>query len=1575
MSLFFFTEPFAELDLLDGLEQRAQRIASATSFLNPELIRNTANLARQHPTLPAAFINAALFMNVGDWPSVQDIATRSAVENDRPNYDYRTAARDSKLTKKRLEVNPETYATRENPIAGPGSLTDLAWKGAKGVVRTAFTLFDSAFDEFANAPVRQGVQDYQSRTESGMNPLLAGAASFGEAAESFDPLTGLQSRVGDQQQGRSPIGQYIKSYTEGNAPSRLNLGSGFLPGADPREEGMSEEQYISKYGLPVTELSHQKREELQIGHRFGGSTAVSPGRVIFNNIVEPGTAPHNLLSGLTDVAWNLAADPTILAGKPISALRKAGKKFAADRGVIEGGARLTIDGVNARSWINSSEGNLVSNILANRSSISEIKDLLPDVKDRKLLNALRTASNPQQVKELLLPTLGVEVSRVPYSGGVMRRAAGTITAGEIVSHLPLKNADMARIAGFAPYVTRQFQSTRFGRWFVRRPGLHISSNNLDQAFTDVDQWMKSVGGFTDELREKHLRNWAGIQDGNGTQLYTAAKELMDDSMARQMDILDESTGLTGKLLGAEKAKTKQASKSIIRGVHELFESQRDSAMYFVNEVGETSWFPGSKLHDPSGFGMPTPHTISEHLTQNISLPDPSDIRRVTNRLHKYGKVKDIKPDLLTRVARQSIMKVWTTTALMAAQWPLKVLADEQVRMWVGGLRSSFNDPLQFLAAITFGKIDPGNRMKAFDIMGNDLRKLASSDIGETNKIVNEYRSAMARGHNGYLGPVSNTAGMTRGFRKKYAPGEMHPGSPDYFDDWAGVELSTLANDEIVPRIAREGPESVKRWFWFSDEGRGYREKFARSLPEGGERILDDRSFADNFIDSYNARIHMKTGGQVDVIPGDGYVVRQPGHSDLVNIIAKGTYKGSNGEVFSLRPGDKNFNPEGLGSVLQSNYSDYAPPVIKGVAPSKINRADDPGIWERGTNLFFDVAMSKPSNFLSRSPSFDQNFWNKVDNLVPYLDDADRAKLAKTAGRVKRKVNFDQPRADRTLTLSEVEEVAGAHASQAVKDLLYDNSRRLNWTEASRHVFPFAEAWVEINRTWGRLLAENPEKIRRLQQGLTAARSEGFISVDEESGEQYFNIPGAGMLQDMFGIEDSPLQNLFTGSIDAWNPLQGGYFPGIGPMVQIPLSYMLPQESDYDWLREMLLPFGVEKIEEPNDLIGVVMPQAWHQVGEAMLFDEKDGRQLGMVGDIFNQLILSGEYDLSNPEEQTAALERSRRIAKHYDLIRAVGGFFLPGTPRFRQRAEDKKGQWLFVEAIADQYFKVKQKDGEETADDWLLENFALTADQVISGQTLEVRKRPLTESGWAFQRDHPEVFDALPNTGYYLYPDNPDEAFSYESWANQLEEGDRALLTPQQKQFSREQQEAYEFRNEALTILLEAGVTPQSEKGRDLMRMVDEYLKSEYPTWGQSNVGVPERADIPHMLDELRGWQDLEGPVTNSRTWQNVNEFMTLMDGLQEIATDVYGFSTLDSTTDPNIITMRQTLYEFGEELAADDPGFNAMWQDFLMNAVLTRQDQSGMEDDEPFDQLSRRLNGQNGMFPDTTEEATILGQ
>ena len=148
------------------------------------------------------------------------------------------------------------------------------------------------------------------------------------------------------------------------------------------------------------------------------------------------------------------------------------------------------------------------------------------------------------------------------------------------------------------------------------------------------------------------------------------------------------------------------------------------------------------------------------------------------------------------------------------------------------------------------------------------------------------------------------------------------------------------------------------------------------------------------------------------------------------------------------------------------------------------------------------------------------------------------------------------------SMEELDNMAKAIALQTTQELLYDLSKRSNFSDMMRNIFPFAEAWFEIVSTWSRLIQGNPRTLQRFQQaykGLSedmvlpegATNIEGHsdgdalapYQLDQENDGRGFFYVDPRTKQEMFAIPY--LSQMLEGSGTAGAMVGGAVGGGLG----------------------------------------------------------------------------------------------------------------------------------------------------------------------------------------------------------------------------------------------------------------------------------------------------------------------------------------------------------------------------------------------------------------------------------------------
>lgn len=614
-------------------------------------------------------------------------------------------------------------------------------------------------------------------------------------------------------------------------------------------------------------------------------------------------------------------------------------------------------------------------------------------------------------------------------------------------------------------------------------------------------------------------------------------------------------------------------------------------------VSDFEKFLSKPIKDLYDLQMADEKTIFDHAKLMVKTT-----RKKFNLSKDEESVRELTQGWLSLLGDSYMNKAWKPFILIRGAWTARVVGEEQIRMWAADLDNVFTHPISAFAWI-MGK----NRKQVLNELG-DVENLnidaliAKGQFGiRDNGVLGqalEHQASMSKSHGGILD--------TDKLKRTWAMKQVKYGE-DGFTGSAVSEIYQMVDDPIAQQLAaikggiddpafRAGLQDVKDRFW-NDDLSDWRNALAYGSDEAGKyqkiKILNDRQWADDYIDSVFARVHYKTGGAYKVyeILPDGtkrlfddvigqtrtrksaqsrieFELTETGNSELLEHIAKGaeldrvTQQG--GRPVYLQIGDEQITFGRNGTIgdkkkyqaylgrLDNKQQIYKPhhTMKKSVYDLDGERINS---YDAAIERLFSIVMSAPTNRLSRSPAFRQFYWRFIEENMAYFDDGLRKQIKQQAQRSKLdksfmkklektgKVTADEGKLLNLDSLDELDNVAKAYAMTETKGLLYDLNKRHVVSDMLRLAFPFAEVYIEILGTWSRLL--NKKKFlmtRKMSRGIEGGRKlslddddEGFFHTDDMTGEEMFFFPGSEMLSNyMFdGNKDSrTVTNPVTGEV-------------------------------------------------------------------------------------------------------------------------------------------------------------------------------------------------------------------------------------------------------------------------------------------------------------------------------------------------------------------------------------------------------------------------------------------------------------
>jgi len=876
-------------------------------------------------------------------------------------------------------------------------------------------------------------------------------------------------------------------------------------------------------------------------------------------------------------------------------------------------------------------------------------------------------------------------------------------------------------------------------------------------------------------------------------------------------------------------------------------------------------------------------------------------------------------------------KAWKPFILIRGAWTARVVGEEQIRMWAADLDNVFTHPLSAFAWI-MGK----NRKEVLNAIGDpeDIKLLQTIRKGQfsirDDEVLGEalqHQAAMSLSHGGILdGDKLKRTFAFKGVEKGQAGYHGAAASEIYqlVDDPLAANLATIRGSLEETRL---GVQNIKDRFWDGDLST-WRTALAYGSDEAGKyqkiKVLNDRKWADDYVDSVLARLHYKTGGSykvTEVLP-DGtrrvfddiegmkrirkspqseieFELTKVGDDELLSHVAAGVDGIESGLVKVVIDGDEiaigRKSTIGMKKKYVKWLANKDPYQQYHVMKKSVFDMDGERVssYDAAIERLFSIVMSSPTNRLSRSPAFRQFYWRFMEDNIAYFDDSLRAQIKKQAQAsqldkkfIKKldttgKVSADEGKILRLDDLDSLDETAKAYALAETKSLLYDLNRRHVVSDMLRLAFPFAEVYIEIMGTWSRLL--NKKKLlatRKISRGIEGARKadlndddEGFFHTDEMTGEEMFFFPGSEMLTNwMFeGNRDGrTVENPTTGeNIDApdarinlkgyvssLNMIVGNPAPGLGPLVAIPASRILPKTELID---KIFFPYGRETDSpfNPYTFADALIP-SWAKKALSMGSNNPEIQRsfANTYKDVIKMFVTTGLYDDSTPAKQQQALQEAKKTAMFLTMARTLIQFAAPTGAVIRYDVEVAPGGQMHIDplqskdadpnhhfygisVLSDAYYRIlsKYKGDQVLATKEFVNQFGLDPTALLVSKSKEITKRSYTDEGVKFKRLNEDFMGIYPDTAYYLFPDNPLDEFNFVAWAESFANRDRVDLTDDEYITAVRQAQgrlAYEYQRR---LLFDSGVHNNLSPARKYEILTDlrMALRKEYPGYGQTS--------------------------------------------------------------------------------------------------------------------------------------------
>lgn len=1371
------------------------------------------------------------------------------------------------------------------------------------VTRTGFTVLESALEDLVKRPLR-ALAGAASASASQFDPD-SNDSLFDDVLDTFEVLLdpsfygGILTELPEQfgRAGQSDFAELLGRAVDSPfetlgglvTGSEDVLGSGFLPGGDVRATAQA------------------GREQIRIGGAgadFGD--LILTGVNAATGLAEPGESAHNLWSGLLQMGFDIGADPFSAVSQVTRATRAARTGLGATQTIAAGGRLSPLPRLVVGATVDASEvGNRIRVGLVDGTR----QGVLPDVVDAfvhsdeftPVAEQLRQfASNGSQGLYDMNRALRNRLS--PDRLAQLRDAAlaGDTELRSVVSDL----IQRTNVGNFSLASTRP--RSRWGTLLPERSidlrlGASELSEQLDRVLVATKVSPEARAGIFERFTAVDDAGRAIFTDGpiasvrqraEARQIALDAMKLVDGQLTETM--LARAAARTGGEL-APGAAAEVGER--VTEMTSLWRSWMEDSAFLADAVADDQALLG--LRDTlqiAGAPEQSGIRLAAEVAQQIPLPDMQPIMlemtsgALSNRFFRSAFEREL-------AVSDAVLSVWVPMKLARLAWTVRVVGEEQIRMAAAGFDSMFRHPGSAIAWAM------GRKGRTPDELLEELSVQHQRALNDVSANPNA------------LAPSRHVAtGQHRLARRVGANGRAEPG----YALGHGLALRKLHDTPLTRRLAAEGAETADVADWFFESGQF--DEWLSTLPHEDAIAIRNatdggRTVSDAYVAYSQRLLQVMTGGSNDL--------RQfvsTGRLGRVNLREVRPDQIEKDLVAEMRPFIDDVNFHGPDTVPTPVY-------IK----DPRRRAD----LDKFTRRMFQTLMGTPSNVLSRNPTFRQSYWRRQAELAGQMTpeaQRDLIRFAKESFRanddelatILNEINVAQGGADAAgLTFAQADRLAQARALDTTVDLLYDQARRGLWSEMLRGVFVFAEAWREIGTTWTKLAAANPNIVNRAGSGVREAREAGIFYTDETTGEERFAYPGgswvAGWLPGNAGL---------TGSVQGLNLFSTSVTPGFGPVVQIAASKVLPSTSDFDWMRELILPFGEIDVDTPGGFLDDTMPAWMRSFGQFLTAGGLDGRQFANAQmDVARALALENPEAYQGRDGQERLLADSRNKARMMFLFRAAVGGVAPTSPKVEFYGDSPSSESFTFGVLASEYFDLLVETGSDAEATRLFEQrFGIDPTYIRQAKTRAIRERSLSPEGAAWERDNADLVARYRDVIGFFAPVDDSAGIDFAAYDRAIESGDRQALTPDQMlQLANRRAGAIAY--ERAVERIEALDLP-SDQRTDLKRAMRSQLAEQYPGFAIEVAGVGARLTTEQRIDELSRAVENE-VLAATPQGQGVAAYLRDRDRILQVARS-RGLTTLASD---KVADLRALLNALGERYSTQYEGFG-----LIFDQVLSRE-------------------------------------
>ena len=1398
----------------------------------------------------------------------------------------------------------------------------------------------------------------------------------------------------------------------------IDLGQGwFLGSTDPTQtdeyknllqsgmDPLEAREWVRDNVLGVNIYEEQKKKANQIqfvGERAdkfrdaGLDPTVTIGRYLFkpvDEIIEPGTKAYNYITGAIDIVANIVADPIGMLGFGVAKTRKlsstftelenlskAGKIFEST-GLLQG-ARKSIFGPTTKEFLAGKAGITFKKFMYENSTSDIIATSKNNIDDFQFYDELEKFKRKNKGKSY--DEISDSFDDLLNDGLLVKATKNNVP-------------------------TVKHKGNRMTGMLERTYGTRVITENTDDSIVKLNRFIRlaTTGMEKDKAAQKINRFMTG-----------AIKALKDDDSPTEVAklvsnfITKDFKPQVVKALGGRAKLTKFQEDLVDKGLEVqakfIGDAQKQKGIvksFAINTSGENlpitpvlKQLSGGKLDNIDELVDPL---TAAQLADEIYLPNATQVIRAAKTLDK--KFGAIGSKIATSGSAESVTRfmdwyygsLFKPLVLLRPAWTVRVIAEEQLRMMASGVTNVITHPAGMIARV-LGK----EKESAKTLMGTfednaQFLETVQNGAGTASSVRRGW------GGNGEFTTVTRSENVRAWGEATFRNFMQHKFDPlsrrlaiVQLEQNPAKRIKML--DEVIKEAQTTGTQLNKHIRKVSGAD-GHAFKGAGNSSKLGQ------AKAEEFVHYVNAGVAQTTGGKVVTVLDDidktpkaaREWIDENGNEDLLKALANEDMSAQelvgleNVDLKKYWAGDLSAEEyTSITTQLRKNQDKLRKDFVKKykkVLPESARGELKNSISKQTRNLddlvdtMFDMFMTVPTKTMSRAPTFKKHYWEKVGDFAQHLDEktlnkvlkqAREAGLATGTGKEKKilkKLEGYKGVKNGVSDIEIVDKISSAHALTETKKLLYDVSTKTRLGNATRAIFPFGEAYLEIFTTWSRLVKnEFGRPIRRLQQTVDAAREpnpifdeegqQGFFYKDPNTGEELFGYPGEGLIKKyMFkDLEENGVKiNLpvFASSLN----IAGSFIPGFGPTITVPAAIL---NAKFEFLRpgkfeeEIIFGgFAPPSVADPGQFIQSLVPEpSWFKkLRTAFNVGTANGQAKRAFSnttiDVYKALVYAGQIDDSNPQGASDGIELAADYARKIFIIRSISQALGPsGAVSPKYAIADNTGQFYLFETLAEEYRNISNATPDSsTAVKVFTERFGFDPVTIATSRTSTVKKRPVTADGATWERNNPELVDKFDLTYAFLI-DETDSEFLYEQYYSQLISGDRVPRSPEQwVQAKNILLGNIEYEN----FIKTNGLLTRNDKVASQAKLNKKAeIAMKYPGYGRSIDYSPTKPEIDDLIDELYTWINpvtyvLEPSIANNSAAIGLKEYLKFRDRV--IAdTKNLGYRDTSFRSANKLAPYRNALREKMKAILVTNPEFAS-----LAKEIFERELQAAEQDIE----------------------------